>query len=78
MEFIYEVVTTYNSKRYEDLDTFLDNHLINAWNDNPRQREELQEQPIIDGCNGPMYGGKQGDKVVIRYESYKAYQMYSD
>lgn len=48
--------------------------LIYGYNENPKQREELQEQPLLLGLNGPMFGGygtlkSTGEEVVIiRYE----------
>ena len=49
------------------------NSLIYGHNRNPRQREELQGQPLLLGLNGPMYNGTKrlstGEIViVIRYE----------
>lgn len=48
--------------------------LTYGYNDNPRQREELQGQPLLIGLNGPMFNGfghlkSFGEEVVIiRYE----------
>lgn len=77
MEFIYQVVTTTGAKYFETLDDLLDNYMINEWNSNPRHREELQDQPKLDGLIGPMFGGYKDGKTVIRYETVEAYRMYS-
>ena len=48
--------------------------LIYGYNENPRQREELQGQPKLLGINGPMWNGwgtlqSTGETVaIIRYE----------
>ncbi len=48
--------------------------LVYGYNDNVRQREELQGQPKLLGLNGPMFNGfgtlkSSGETVVIiRYE----------
>lgn len=46
--------------------------LIYGYNDNPRQREELQGEPLLLGLAGPMYNGIRNidgkEYVVIRYE----------
>lgn len=53
--------------------------LITGYNDNPWQREELQNQPILKGLSGPMYNGtairsSNGEEVtVIRYENPSKY-----
>lgn len=53
--------------------------LIVGYNDKPWQREELQNQPILIGLNGPMYNGtaylkSTGEEVtVIRYEKPSKY-----
>lgn len=50
------------------------NSLIDGYNYNPRQREELQGQPTLIGLNGPMFNGfgtlkSTGETVaIIRYE----------
>lgn len=42
------------------------------------RREELQGAPKFDGLAGPMYGGVFDDGVpIIRYETWKAYAVYS-
>ena len=43
-----------------------------GFNENPRQRTELQGKPTFSGLLGPMWDG---DK--IRYEDSKAYQTLS-
>lgn len=35
-------------------------------------RAELQNEPQIKGLLGPMWGGTEGDEVVIRYENQEA------
>lgn len=56
--------------------------VIYGYNDNPRQREELQGQPLLKGLCGPMYNGtgrlkKSGEVVaIIRYEKEKEYLAY--
>ena len=53
--------------------------LIYGYNENPRQREELQGQPLLLGLNGPMFNGfatlkSTGETVVvIRYEKPSKY-----
>lgn len=53
--------------------------LIVGYNDKPWQREELQNQPILIGLNGPMYNGtaylkSTGEEVtIIRYEQPSKY-----
>lgn len=53
--------------------------LIYDYNENERQREELQGQPKLLGLNGPMFGGfaelkSTGETVVIiRYEKPSKY-----
>ena len=53
--------------------------LIYGYNENPRQREELQGQPLLIGLNGPMFNGfatlkSTGETVVIiRYEKPSKY-----
>lgn len=48
--------------------------LIYGYNENPRQRDELQGQPKLLGLNGPMWNGwgnlqSTGETVaIIRYE----------
>ena len=48
--------------------------LIYGYNENPAQREELQNQPKLLGLNGPMFNGfgtlaSTGETVaIIRYE----------
>lgn len=55
------------------------NGLIYGYNENPRQREELQGQPLLSGLNGPMFNGfgelaSTGEKVtIIRYEKPSKY-----
>ncbi|MFP5109614.1 hypothetical protein ACSU6B_23090 [Neobacillus sp. C211] len=73
LEFIYQVVTTTGASYFDSLDDYM----INEWNNNPRQREELQDQPKLDGLIGPMFNGNKDGKVCIRYETYEAYRMYS-
>lgn len=40
-------------------------------------RRELQGQPRLNALIGPMYGGQDGGKTVIRYETQEAYDRYS-
>lgn len=53
--------------------------LIYGYNENPVQREELQEQPLLLGLSGPMFNGydflkSTGEQVaVIRYEKPTKY-----
>lgn len=53
--------------------------LITGYNDKHWQREELQNQPILIGLNGPMYNGtaylkSTGEEVtIIRYEQPSKY-----
>lgn len=48
--------------------------LVYGYNQNPRQREELQGHPLLIGLNGPMFNGfatlkSTGETVaIIRYE----------
>lgn len=48
--------------------------LICGYNNNPRQREELQGQPKLSGLNGPMFNGfgnlesTRETVAIIRYE----------
>lgn len=50
------------------------NSLVYGYNENEKQREELQGQPLLIGLNGPMYNGTTTLKstgetvVIIRYE----------
>jgi hypothetical protein len=72
-EYVFQVVTpsTNETMNFEELK---EKFPIRGWNDNSRQREELQEQPLLEGLVGPMYNGVQQDgSVVIRYESMKEY-----
>ncbi|WP_374377052.1 hypothetical protein, partial [Tabrizicola sp.] len=57
--------------RPDDLDEWLDEMglEIQGYNENPRQREELQGQPKIAGLYGPFWGAYTHDgEPVIRYE----------
>lgn len=45
----------------------------NGYNDNNRQREELQNQPTFSGLYGPMWDGD-----AIRYEQPEAYTKLSN
>lgn len=53
--------------------------LVYGYNENPRQREELQRQPLLLGLNGPMWNGwgtlkNTGETVaIIRYEKPSRY-----
>ena len=53
--------------------------LVYGYNENPRQREELQGQPLLIGLNGPMFNGfgtlkSTGETVaIIRYEKPSKY-----
>lgn len=42
-----------------------------------RLREELRAQPCFDGLCGPMWGGEENGRPVIRYETWKAYEHLS-
>jgi hypothetical protein len=46
----------------------INNRRITGFNDNPRQRIELQGQPRISGFCGPMYDSHVNGGAVIRYE----------
>ena len=66
--------------RPDDLDEWL-NEMgleIQGYNENPRQREELQGQPKIAGLYGPFWGAytHEGEQV-IRYEDPQRYRDLS-
>lgn len=41
-------------------------------------RAELQGQPMFQGVLGPMWGGTENDKPVVRYETTQAYNTLSE
>lgn len=45
---------------------------LDGLNRNPRQREELQDQPKFKGLAGPMWDGD-----TVRYEDWKTYERLS-
>lgn len=51
---------------------------IIGFNNNPRQRLELQGQPKLEGYVGPCWGGKtHTGEPIIRYEDRAAYAALS-
>ncbi|MEX3623568.1 hypothetical protein [Viridibacillus arvi] len=76
MENIYQVVYVGNTEylTYEELQ---EKYEITGFNENSWNREELQGEPKLAGILGPMYNGMKDGKVVIRYESQKAYNLLS-
>lgn len=46
-----------------------------GYNNNPRQRAELQGAPKFRGVNGPMWGGS--ESAPLRYETPEAYRTLS-
>lgn len=66
MKCMYEAPFIENAEEFKSL--------IYDWNENPKQREELQGQPKLLGLRGPMFNGfgyleSTGEKVArIRYE----------
>ncbi|MCA1064664.1 hypothetical protein QTG56_23940 (plasmid) [Rossellomorea sp. AcN35-11] len=72
-KYVFQVVTP-TSNETMNFEELKEKFPIRGWNDNSRQREDLQEQPLLQGLVGPMYNGVQEDgSVVIGYESMKEY-----
>jgi len=43
----------------------------------PQLRPELQGQPIYDKFAGPCWGGVEEGESIVRYESWRAYEILS-
>lgn len=41
------------------------------------QRVELQDQPRLEGLSGPVWGGRDGNTVEVRYETYELNDLLS-
>ncbi|MFB9223638.1 hypothetical protein [Paracoccus cavernae] len=66
--------------RPEDLEAWLDDMGldIQGYNENPRQRAELQGQPKSSGLYGPFWGDYDHEgEPVIRYEDAETYRSMS-
>lgn len=88
-DFIYELVGgeyagTYTREEAENLPIKrleLTNDYSKYNSDNPdaiQPRKELQNQLQFNGYLGPMWGGIQDDKCIIRYETQEVYDMLSE
>lgn len=74
--YLYELV--YKGKTlhltYEEVKR---NYNITGYNHMPKQREELQGSPKIDGFLGAMWGGYKDNRPVLRYETQEVYNALS-
>lgn len=76
--FIYQVVGLGGVKHYESVEELTKVYKMIGIQEGSWLREELQGQPILEGLYGGMYNGVDGyDRHIIRYETPKAYEMYS-
>jgi hypothetical protein len=75
IEFIYQVVTEDGSEYYTFDELFSKYNFVDL---NKRGRIELHNQPCIAGLIGPMWGGYEDGKAVIRYETQEMYQLMSN
>lgn len=62
---------------WNDVDSFISAMEIRGFsfsgvNRNPKQREELQDQPKFARLLGPMYDGERDGHYVVRYENQEA------
>lgn len=75
---MYQVVTTEGAEMltYAQLSAKYD---ITGINKKTHNRIEIQGKPVLADFHGPMYNGvNDTGQVIVRYESYKAYEMYSN
>lgn len=78
MEAVYEFVGI-GLFEHLSIDEVKGKYSITGHTKNPSLRKELQDQPRIEGFLGPMFGGfkEDGQVVVVRYETQKAYDLLS-
>ena len=50
---------------------------VKKYYDGGAGRKELYRQPVLEGLMGPMYDGRKGDVVTIRYETPETYRTLS-
>lgn len=50
---------------------------FDGFENSKRLRAELQGQPKFTGLAGPMWGGMKDGQPVVRYETWKAYDILS-
>jgi len=71
---LYRIVTMDENGSMKTVETTdLSDYEITGYNDNHRQRSELQGQPRLKGMNGPCWDGD-----AIRYECTKTYAALSN
>lgn len=73
----YQVVTTegWSNLSFNELAA---QHEITGFKNASHLCHELQGKPMIEGYHGPMYNGvNEKGQLVVRYETYAAYDMYS-
>lgn len=76
LDFLYQVATVNGAKYYTEQE-FETSFKITGKNENKTGRIELQGRPIVSDLLGPMWGGYQNGKAVIRYESQEEYNSNS-
>lgn len=78
MGYIYRLVSSGGVKEYETVEELRKDFNIIGWSpEDGSRREELWEQPILEGFVGPMYDGTKDGKAVIRYETPEVYELLS-
>ena len=76
--YIYQVVSENGIKYYNDVPEMMKDYKLKGWNENPKHRAELQDQPLFFGLYGCMYGGTKEGKTIIRYETKIIYDSTSN
>lgn len=67
--YTYLVVTPHSCESYPNQELLLRSY---------KKTDELQGHPVLDGLVGPMFGGVEEGKRVIRYETIQAASIYSN
>lgn len=75
---VYNVVTENGLTVYDDVAGLLNAYDKRGEMHDTIHRAELQGAPILCGLCGPMYDGERDGRVVIRYETRQAYELYSN
>ncbi|WP_150274163.1 hypothetical protein [Paenibacillus tepidiphilus] len=70
-EFMYLLVSAGDVKIIFTEDDIKREYEVDRYEERNCVRPELHGQPKIKGFNGPMWGGRNEGKAIIRYESYK-------
>lgn len=77
-QFIYQVAgVSSRPEIYKNVKDLLRRYKQRGVNTNRSNRAELQGQPKLEGLLGPMWGGRKGDVVTIRYETSETYRQMS-